>query len=77
MDKKIRFSYDKTGDILDISIGAPRKAISKEIRDGFFIRVDPETNEILGFSVLNFEKSFGKSANSKSIPVSAKFAFVA
>lgn len=56
MAKKIRFSYDKKGDILDISIGELHKAISREIRDDLFIRIDPKTHKIIGFSVLNFEK---------------------
>ncbi|MBI2119151.1 MAG: DUF2283 domain-containing protein [Elusimicrobia bacterium] len=74
MAKKIRFSYDKEGDILDISIGEPRKAISREIKDDLFIRVDVKSKEIVGFSMLNFERSFRKSGESKTIPVSAKFA---
>ena len=74
MAKKIRFCYDKDGDVLDISLGEPRKAISREVKDDFFIRVDPKSNAIIGFSVLNFEKSFHKSGESRTIPVSAKFA---
>ena len=60
MAKRIRFSYDKEGDVLDISLGEPRKAIAREINDDFFIRVDVKSKEIVGFSVLNFEKGFHK-----------------
>ena len=74
MAKKIRFSYDKNGDVLDISLGGPRVAISSEVEDDIFVRVDPKSHEIVGFSVLNFEKSFAKSKDSRIIPVSAKFA---
>ncbi len=74
MAKRIRFSYDKEGDVLDISLGEPRKAIAREINDDFFIRVDVKSKEIVGFSVLNFEKGFHKSGESKTIPLSAKFA---
>jgi uncharacterized protein YuzE len=77
MARKIRFSYDKQGDILDISLGKPRKAISQEVQDDLFLRIDPKTQEIVGFSVLNFEKSFRKTGESHILPVSAKFALSA
>ena len=35
MAEKMSFSYDKEGDILDISVGLPQKALSKEISDDF------------------------------------------
>ena len=38
MDEKLRFAYDKEGDVLDISMGEPRKAISTEIEDDFYVR---------------------------------------
>ncbi|SNQ60879.1 hypothetical protein [Candidatus Methanoperedens nitratireducens] len=31
MEKKLKFFFDKKGDVLDIAIGKPRKDISKEI----------------------------------------------
>ena len=36
MEKALNFSYDKEGDILDISLGKPQKAVSEEISDDFF-----------------------------------------
>ena len=50
--------FDKEGDILDISLGDPRVAISREVGDDILIRVDPKTNEVLGITILNFEKRF-------------------
>ncbi|MGA1865813.1 MAG: DUF2283 domain-containing protein [bacterium] len=58
MIKKLRMSYDKDGDILDLSLGEPTEAVSKEIEDDLFIRLDPNTNEVIGISILNFEKWF-------------------
>ena len=60
MEKKLTFSYDKEGDILDISIGKPKKAISEEVAEDFFVRLEPKTKKVVGFMVLNFEKRFGK-----------------
>ena len=38
MGKEIRMVYDDEGDVLDVSIGEPEIAISKEVEDDFFLR---------------------------------------
>ena len=45
MAKKIRFSYDKNGDILDISLGGPKAAISREPLIGALRRVSLLSDE--------------------------------
>ena len=35
MAQRLRFAYDKEADILDISLGKPQQAISREIEDDF------------------------------------------
>ena len=42
MEKKLMFSFDEEGDVLDISIGKPRKAVSEEIKEDVFIRKIPK-----------------------------------
>jgi uncharacterized protein YuzE len=72
--QELRFAYDKEGDVLDISVGMPRKAISNEIADDFFVRIDPDTNRIVGFTILNFERTVGRrKAKAISVPVKATF----
>jgi len=73
MEEKLNFYYDKEGDVLDVSIGAPKKAISEELSDDFFVRRDPKTNEIVGFMMLNFEKRFNKLGKKESVPIKAIF----
>ena len=73
MEKGLRFSFDKEADVLDISIGMPKMAISREIRDDFFVRMDPKTQRIVGFSILNFEKWFKDEKGKKVIPIKAEF----
>ena len=75
MDKKLIFSFDKEGDVLDISIGKPRKAISEEIKEDVFVRKDPKTKEIVGFMILNFEKRFKKLGMIEEIPLKAVFSY--
>lgn len=73
MEKELILSYDKLGDILDIHIGKPKPAISREIEDDFFVRLDPKTGKVVGFSILNFTAWFKDSKGSKSLPIKAKF----
>ena len=71
-EKGLIFSYDREGDVLDISIGDPREAISNEIEDDVFVRIDPVSREVIGFSILNFQKKI----NTESLiglPIEAKF----
>ena len=75
MGKEIRIVYDEEGDILDVSIGEPENAISKEVEDDFFLRVKPDTGEVIGFSILNFRKWFKDAKDIKILPVKAELAF--
>jgi uncharacterized protein YuzE len=74
MDERMNFFYDHEGDILDISIGEPKEAISEEIGDDILIRRDIHTNEVVGFTILNFEKRFQSTPKKQSVPVKVKFA---
>ena len=69
----LRFAYDKDGDVLDIALGRPRAAISREIEDDIFVRLDPKTRRIVGFSILNFTKWFTNLEHARLIPVTARF----
>jgi len=69
MEEGLRFHYDEKGDVLDVSIGEPEEAISKEIKEDFFVRVDPETDEVVGFMMLNFEKILKN--GSSEVPIKA------
>lgn len=51
MEEKLNFYYDKDGDVLDISVGKPKKAISEEISEDFFVRRDMKTKKIVGFMI--------------------------
>lgn len=73
MEEKLRMFFDKKGDVLDISLGEPREAISKEIGDDILMRIDPETSEVLGFTILNFEKRFERT-KVEIFPLTAKLA---
>ncbi len=76
MGKEIRMVYDEEADVLDVSIGEPESAVSKEVEDDFFLRVKPESGQVIGFSILNFRKWFKDAKDTKVLPVKADFAFL-
>ncbi len=36
MGKTMRMTYDDEGDVLDVSLGEPETAVSREVEDDFF-----------------------------------------
>jgi len=73
MEKRLRMFFNKEGDVLDISIGDPKGAISKEVGDDILIRVDSKSNEVLGITILNFEKRF-EQRKTEIFPITAALA---
>ena len=73
--EKMMFWFDKEGDILDISIGRPQKALSREIGNDIILRINQETDEIVGFTILNFEKRFKghEKPEEVSLPITGAF----
>ena len=68
------FWFDKEGDVLDISIGKPKKAVSKEVGEDVIVRMSPKNKEVVGFTILNFTKRFEnlKKADKIDLPLKAK-----
>lgn len=56
-EKELKISYDPKGDVLYCSFGDPREAISIE-QEGMIIRLDPETEDVIGVTVVDFSKRF-------------------
>lgn len=73
MGRKLRMSYDKEGDVLDVSLGDPVASIAEEVEDDFFVCRHPVSGEIVGFSILNFEKWFEETRGHKTLPLEGQF----
>lgn len=69
MENTIMFFYDKDNDIMDISFGKPKAAISEEVDEDIVVRVDPNSREILGFTIINFTNVFLKRFATKEKPI--------
>lgn len=59
--EKLSFSYDKEADVFYLSIGRPKKSVSREIDDGILLRFDPKNKKITGLTIINFQARFNKS----------------
>ena len=60
--------YDKDADVLYLSIGEPRPAISEELGDDLLLRRDLETSEVVGLTILNLSSRFGALSEPQSLP---------
>ena len=56
--QNLNLKYDPETDILNVSFGKARKSVSVEQEPEVFVRVDPKTGSITGFTVLGFKNSF-------------------
>lgn len=56
MGKQLDVDYDPEGDVLYISFGPPQPAVSDEVEPGVYLRRDPDTDEIVGVTVIDFSK---------------------
>ena len=56
MEKGIRILYYEPSDELNILLGEPRESVLLEIEDEIYVRLDPQTDEVMGFTILNFEE---------------------
>ncbi len=69
MGKMTQIYYDAESDVLYLSIGEPRRAISEELGDDVLLRVDPETGEVVGLTVLNLSSRFGAEQDPHILPI--------
>ena len=54
---QITLRYDQEDDILEVILGRrAREAISVEQDDEVFLRVDPDTGELVGLTILGFKQ---------------------
>jgi uncharacterized protein YuzE len=57
---ELKLNYDAKSDVLYLSFGSPRDALSVEENDGLIVRHDPQTDEVVGITIVNFKKRFAK-----------------
>jgi len=64
----VTWSYDREGDVLYLSIGEARPAITHGEKNGLLIRTDPLTHEVVGLTILDYEAKFRQLSDYSWIP---------
>lgn len=54
--KGVFLNYDIKNDVLYFYFDKAQEAVSLEIGDGVFLRLDPNTDKVVGFTVLDLRK---------------------
>lgn len=65
--KSLNLNYDPETDILHLSFGSAKKAVSIEREPEVFVRVEPKSGEIVGLTVLGFKNHFLKEKQSLTL----------
>jgi len=52
----LNWIFDAEADVLYISSGKPKYAVSLDIGEGTVLRFDPETNDVIGVTIMNVSK---------------------
>jgi len=56
MYKEPMFDYDEISDVMYISFGEPKPCRTEEPESGLVIRYTPGTNELNGFTIINYSE---------------------
>jgi uncharacterized protein YuzE len=67
-ERLMQLAYDREADVLYLSVGEPRPAISREVGDDLLLRIDAKTGEIVGLTVLNLS-----TRDSETLPIAVDF----
>jgi uncharacterized protein YuzE len=73
-EESLRIGYDQEADVLYLSLGEPRKGMKyQEAGEGIILRTDPETDRIVGVTVVDFAKNFSDVAQMAQVPITGEF----
>jgi uncharacterized protein YuzE len=54
--QKLNVDYDKEGDVLYVTVGDPRNGYYEEDPSGVLLRLDIDTDEVIGFMIYNYSR---------------------
>ena len=77
MEKGLKIFFDKEADVFYFSREEARSdAISRELGDDVIVRLEPKSNNVIGFTILNFTKRFERISFKQEIPIEAELALI-
>lgn len=54
--ESLSWDYDEEGDVLYISVGEPRPAVTIDLGESILARYDEEEREVVGITILNVRR---------------------
>jgi len=66
--KGISLDYDNENDVLYLHFEKVQEAVSREIADGVFVRLNPNTDQVVGVTILDLQKKSLEDRGIKFIP---------
>jgi hypothetical protein len=73
MEKKLTYKYDPILDEMNLYFGENKEAIGFNIDNDIFLQLDPDTDEVIGLTILNFKHRIIDKKEEIQLPVSGKF----
>ncbi len=73
MEQELRFLYDQEADVLYVSQGRPEYTDYVEAGDDLILRLDPQTREVVGFTILDFVAQLSRREAGLRIPLDVVF----
>jgi uncharacterized protein YuzE len=73
MERELELLYDQEADVLYVSQGRPEYTDYVEIDEDVILRLDPETREIVGFTIIDFAAHFAQREPALSLPLNVMF----
>ena len=73
MDKQLNFLYDQEADVLYVSLGKPEFTDYVELGNNLILRLDPETKDVVGFTVIDFVRQAKHQDLPLRLPLQATF----
>ena len=69
----IKIFYDREADVLYVTRGKPEYTDYVEHSDDVILRLDPETKQLIGFTIIDFSQHFAKQESEITLPFGIEF----
>ncbi|GEM_PF-525167 len=73
MEKKLTYKYDSISDEMNLYFGENKEAIGFNIDNDIFLQLDPDTDEVIGLTILNFKHRIIDKKEEIQLPISGRF----
>ena len=60
--ESVEWEYDEGADVLYISFGKPKKALTADLGSGILARYDKDSNKMVGFTITGLKAILGKAS---------------